>query len=176
MEVCGVRRVARGGAGEGADCLEEERGLVGATHHLEAERALVRDIRTGLDAPCDEGLAVALAEEPDVVRVFDGRAGRVLDVVVARLEAGAVAFDADEELALERRVEEDREVRERVHRCKELQGDVGARVVCNGGVAPRCTDPELVYMDFYRGDCSDGEGSPRIMPSKSWPISTGKRS
>ncbi len=42
---------------------------------------------------------------------------------------------------------------------------IAPRVVCNGGVAPRCTDPELVYMDFYRGDCSDGEGSPDCRPS-----------
>ena len=27
------------------------------------------------------------------------------------------------------------------------------RVRCGSGVFPACTDPQLVYMDFYRGDC-----------------------
>ena len=27
------------------------------------------------------------------------------------------------------------------------------RIRCGGGTFPACTDPQLVYMDFYRGDC-----------------------
>ncbi len=29
------------------------------------------------------------------------------------------------------------------------------RVECGGGAFPNCDDPRIVYLDFYRGDCSD---------------------
>ena len=29
------------------------------------------------------------------------------------------------------------------------------RLECGGGTFPTCTDPRLVYLDFYRGDCTD---------------------
>ncbi len=29
------------------------------------------------------------------------------------------------------------------------------RVECGGGTFPNCTDPRIVYLDFYRGDCSN---------------------
>jgi len=32
---------------------------------------------------------------------------------------------------------------------------VAPRVTCGSGTFPRCNDPRIVYMDFYRGDCSD---------------------
>lgn len=28
------------------------------------------------------------------------------------------------------------------------------RVICGGGSFPQCNDPRIVYMDFYRGDCT----------------------
>jgi len=31
---------------------------------------------------------------------------------------------------------------------------ISPRVDCRAGVFPNCTDPQLVYMDLYRGDCS----------------------
>ena len=39
------------------------------------------------------------------------------------------------------------------------------RVQCAAGsVFPRCNDPRVIYMDFYRGDCSDPD-SPRCRPN-----------
>jgi hypothetical protein len=32
---------------------------------------------------------------------------------------------------------------------------VAPRVTCGSGTFPRCNDPRIVYMDFYRGDCSN---------------------
>lgn len=32
---------------------------------------------------------------------------------------------------------------------------ISPRVECGSGVFPNCVDPRLVYMDLYRGDCSD---------------------
>ncbi len=32
---------------------------------------------------------------------------------------------------------------------------IAPRIACNGGTFPTCLDPELVYMNLYRGDCSD---------------------
>ena len=34
------------------------------------------------------------------------------------------------------------------------------RVTCGSGEFPSCADPQLVYLDLYRGDCTDGPGSP----------------
>ncbi|MEO0324701.1 MAG: hypothetical protein AAF447_17195, partial [Myxococcota bacterium] len=39
------------------------------------------------------------------------------------------------------------------------------RVRCGSGTFPNCDDPELVFMDFYRGDCTDGPDSPTCRES-----------
>jgi hypothetical protein len=38
------------------------------------------------------------------------------------------------------------------------------RIVCRGGTFPDCVNPELVYMDFYRGDC-ETPGSTTCRPN-----------
>jgi hypothetical protein len=40
------------------------------------------------------------------------------------------------------------------------------RVLCGAGSAGRdCDNPRILFMDFYRGDCSDGSDSPTCRPS-----------
>ena len=41
---------------------------------------------------------------------------------------------------------------------------VGARIQCGEGDFPTCVEPTLLYMDFYRGDCSAGSADCRPDP------------
>ncbi len=53
--------------------------------------------------------------------------------------------------------------------------DYMPRVRCApGSVFPRCTDPQVVYMDFYRGDCSidPATGAPRTDTCRENPTTT----